>query len=298
MKTDYRIIAVLAIISAMLLAVPRSCAAAEKADETVWSEDEPERDNKSLEPQPQRVEHIMNRLAETDPEKAKELEKLRKEDPEKFKAEIREIIREQFGRRLRDHAEQKPGRRFQHGMDMPGMEPRGPGEFGMGMEQMYDRHAEYLEWLGKNYPEEADKLTALKSKNPELYIKELRLSYKKYGRIAESAKENPQLAEVLKKDLELRKVQNELLKKIKATTNDNEKKELTQKLEETLGQRFDLIVECKQIEYEHLRKKIETLKQQVQQSEAQVEKWKELKASIVKERIEELIKQSEDFIWD
>jgi hypothetical protein len=285
-------------IIAVLLAAPLPCAAAEKADETVWSEDGPERDNKSLEPQPQRVEHIMNRLAETDPEKAKELEKLRKEDPEKFKAEIREIIREQFSRRLRNHAEQKPGRRFQHGMDMPGMEPRGPGEFGMGMEQMYDRHAEYLEWLGKNYPEEADKLTALKSKNPELYMKELRLSYRKYGRIAEAAKENPQLAEVLKKDFELGKAQNELLKKIKAATNDNEKKELTQKLEGTLGQRFDLIMERKQIEYEHLRKKLERLKEEVQQSEGQVEKWKQLKGNIVKERLDKLLKQSEEFTWD
>jgi glycerophosphoryl diester phosphodiesterase len=129
-------------------------------------------------------------------------------------------------------------------------------------------------------------------------MKELRLSYRKYGRIAEAAKENPQLAEVLKKDLELGKAQNELLKKIKAATNDNEKKELTQKLEEALGRRFDLIMERKQIEYEHLRKKLERLKEEVQQSEGQVEKWKQLKGNLVKERLDKLLKQSEEFTWD
>ena len=34
------------------------------------------------------INRIMGRLAEADPEKAKELEKLRKSDPEKFKAEL------------------------------------------------------------------------------------------------------------------------------------------------------------------------------------------------------------------
>ena len=70
------------------------------------------------------------------------------------------------------------------------------------------------------------KLTELKEENPELYRRKFGLSFKKYGRIAEVAKENPELAEVLKQDLELMKKQRELLAKIRTATDD-EKKELT-----------------------------------------------------------------------
>lgn len=41
-------------------------------------------------------ERMMSRLAETNPEKAQELERLREKDPEKFKAELRKAMREQY----------------------------------------------------------------------------------------------------------------------------------------------------------------------------------------------------------
>jgi hypothetical protein len=51
----------------------------------------------SAQPQPglskERVDRIINRLKQTDPEKAEELEKLRAEDPEKFKTELRKTMR-------------------------------------------------------------------------------------------------------------------------------------------------------------------------------------------------------------
>ena len=64
---------------------------------------------------------------------------------------------------------------------------------------------EHIEWLEQNYPDEAKKLAELREKDPGLYMRKLGLSLKKYGKIAEASRENPQLAEVLKEDLVRRK---------------------------------------------------------------------------------------------
>ena len=129
-------------------------------------------------------------------------------------------------------------------------------------------------------------------------MRRLWLSKKQYGRIAEATRENPKLAKVLKEDLELKKKRDKLLGRIRAVSDEKKKKELTAQLEEIVGDRFDLIVRRKQIRYEQLRKKLEKLKKQVKQSEAEVEKWNELKDEKVKERLEELISQTEKFNWD
>jgi flagellar motor protein MotB len=121
---------------------------------------------------------------------------------------------------------------------------------------------------------------------------------KKYRRIFEAEKENPELAKVLKEDLELKEKRNKLLRRIRASTNDAEKKRLTKELEEVVSSRFDLIVKRKQIEYEQLSKKLEKLKEQVKRSEAEVEKWENVKDKEVKQRLEELISRAEKFNWE
>ena len=55
------------------------------------------------------IEATMAHLNKTNPEKAQELEQLRKSDPEKFKAELRKVMREQFGRPRRDRGDENRG---------------------------------------------------------------------------------------------------------------------------------------------------------------------------------------------
>ena len=57
------------------------------------------------------IEATMAHLNKTNPEKAQELEQLRKSDPEKFKAELRKVMREQFERSKRDRGDEnrEPG---------------------------------------------------------------------------------------------------------------------------------------------------------------------------------------------
>jgi len=198
----------------------------------------------------------------------------------------------------------KPGREFRPGPNMPFAGPLGPNEPPREQireafrERLQERVTELLEWLKKNYPEEAQKLTDLKDKNPDLYRRQVALSFRKYGRIMEASLENPELADVFKKDMELRKQQHELLEKIKATANNDEKTKLTAELEQVISDRFDVIVKRKQAEYEQLLKRLENLKEEVNTSKAEIEKWKQTKDEKVKERLNELMSKTDRFEWD
>jgi len=270
MKTNYWTILILAVVTAVLFTAPLPCRAAEKEKENIWLEDEPERRHRLRELTDERIERMMVRLAETDAEKAKELEQMRKEDPEKFKTELRKVMREHFGKRFRERREERfaPSR-------VPGM----PGMRRMRSRRDTSRrpstrkHEQLMDWLEENYPEKAKELAELKEERPELYWKKLGLCLRKYGRIAEAAEENPKLAAVLKEDLGLKQQRDALLEKLE-TAGGDEKQELIAELEEVVSSRFDLIVERKQIEYEQLLKRLEKLKEKVKQSEAEVEKWK------------------------
>ena len=321
MKTSYGKILVLATAVVMLFTT-LPCGAAAKGKEDLWSEDEPKLRMKWFELTDEAIERMMEEIAEENPKEAKELAKLREKNPEKFEAEVRRTMRERFGKRVREQRRLRAGRRQGRGLDMP-LAPGGPAERAgvrpmrggpversvvgpaeaprgrrPGRRRMGIRENVCLDWMAKNYPEEAKRLGGLKEKKPELYQRRLLLNLRKYGRIAEAAKENPELAEILKEDLELKDRRDEVLKQIREATNDNEKKELIEELEGVIGSRFDLIVRRKQIEYERLRERLEKLKKEVDRREAEVDKRKEAKGTKVEKRVEELVGRAEKFSWD
>ena len=274
-----------------------NAAAVEQEVEVIRPENKPKRWHRRLELTDKIIERVMNGLKQTEPEKAKKLAKLQAKDPAKFEAEIRKVMRKQLSERGRGGRKARPGADTPIARaGVPCEQTRGRGKETI-RERMRQRHSEYLEWLELNYPEQAKKLAELRQAKPELYMRRIALSMRKYGRIAEAAKENPELAEVLKEDLELKGKRDKLLRKIRAASDD-ERAELTEELKEVIGSRFDLIVKRKQIAYEQLRKKLEELKEQVKQSEAEVEKSKEFKDEKVKERLEKLISRTERFNWD
>jgi len=205
------------------------------------------------------IEQIMKDLAKSEPAKAAELSKLREKDTEKFKEEIGKI---HFDKVIRERME---ARRHQ-------------------------MQTEFTEWLGKNYPEDAKKLAATKDRDPNLYIKQLRLNMEKYIRIF-GARENPELCEVLKEDLELKEKAEQLVRKIKSADKEDQKKELNAQLEQTVGRRFDLLVRQKEIAYAQLLKRLEELKKRLVEDKAEVTKWKDakFKEENVKKRVQELI---------
>ena len=296
MKTGYGTILALAMAVVLSTAV-LPCRAAEDAnnnEDNIWLEDIAKGEHGQFELTAEKIEHIMKRLAESDPNKAEQLKQLQQKDPEDFKSELRKTIRQKISERFKERG----GR--QQGQTRPMRMQGGPPEHGrrppeMGMRWRIDK---YLGWLKENYPDEAAKLAELSEKDTNLYQRQLNLSLKKYGRIAEAARENPQLAEVLKKDLVLRQQQEKLLGEIK-TANDKDKEGLIKDLKEVLSNRFDVIVERKQIEYEQLLEKLERLKNDVEQRKAKMEKWKDtsFKENSVEARLEELLGKSDKFTW-
>lgn len=293
MKSHYGTILVLAVAAGVLFITALPCWAVEKEQEDIWAEDTPRWGRERFKLTEEKIEHIMNRLKKTDPEKAKELAQLREKDPEKFKIELRKVAREQIRKEMMEHKRGRSPRKATH-------HPPGRAGVGGGRGITRGKDAEYIEWLGKNYPEEAKELAELKDKSPEHYGRQLGLRLRKYRKIFEASTENPELAEVLKGNLELTTKQYELVKEIKTASDDDRKKELTKELEVVVSKKFDLIVKRKQIAYEQMLKRLEELKKEVKKSEAQVEKWKDakFKNDSVKARVGDLVSGAEKFKWE
>ena len=264
----------------------------------------------------QKIDRVMEWLADENPQNAEELQQLREKNPQEFKAEIRQIWHKRFGpesrkperrewphRRGREagpagmHGKMGPGRGREAGpAGMPSKMGPGRGREGFRGKFKEKGHAELFEWLKENYPEEAEGLETLREKNPELCVKRLRAAHHKYRKIREE--ENPKVVEALKEDLELKKQRGKLLKRIKAATNKKGKEELTGQLEEIVSRRFDLIIKRKQLRYEQLRNQLEKLKKRVKKSEEGVAKFKDGKNKEVKVRLKELLEEAERISWD
>ena len=249
-----------------------------------------------FEPTPEQMDHILAELKEKNPQEANDLAKLREKDPNAFKAELQNHMREMLMSRMREQKGEQGKWQPQQGQ-MPMMQ--GPGADFM-REKMQEKTDEFLKCLKENYPDEAAKLEQLKKDNPEQYMRALMISGKKYGGICQATKDDPNLAKVLKGQMELRGKRAELLKQIRATTDEKQKKTLTTELEQIVGQQFDLIVKRKQMAYEDLTKKLADLQKEVNQRKADAEKWKskDFKSQKVKERVTELLNEKEKFEWD
>jgi len=166
----------------------------------------------------------------------------------------------------------------------------------------HQRQTKFLNWLGKEYPKEAENLAKLKENEPKLYFEKFDLIRNKYWRIFEEERRNPELAEVLKEDLQLKDKCDELVTRIKATKNEKDKQKLLAELEEVVSRRYDLIVRQKEIAYERLLKWLEGLRNRVKESRDEIIKWQneKVKAKNVKEHIKDLTEESTPppFRWD
>ncbi|MHC4557109.1 MAG: hypothetical protein ACYTFW_07675 [Planctomycetota bacterium] len=280
-----RAIILVLVMAIVLTTVALPCPAAEKDktdkdDESIWTDDESRGPGPGRGPgrgrrfdlTEEEIDQIIEGLKQRDPEKAKELAKLREENPEKFIAELRRHAGEEFGKVIRERIEQ--GRQ--------------------------KRRADFLKWLGENVPKEAEELSKLKDKDPDLYTKKYDLLRRKYGRIFEESRRNPELAEVLLEDLQLQKRRDELLGKINSAGSERQKKRLIAELEEVVSDRYDLIVRRKQIAYERLLKWLEELRNRIRESRTELLKWRddEAKAENVKQRTKELLEGKKGFNWD
>jgi hypothetical protein len=161
-----------------------------------------------------------------------------------------------------------------------------------------ERETELMTWLEQNDPNKAAELKALKEKDARAYARRMMLEMRNYWGIMDAQRTNPALAEVLKKDMVLKQKRSELLEKYKAATDDAVKAELKEQLKDVLEQRFDLIVQKKQLRYEDLKKRLEQLQEDLKKSQAELESLKDKKDQQVQKHLDELLTRSEEIDWN
>jgi hypothetical protein len=259
--------------------------------------------------QTERLERMLERVREIDPQKAEELAQLKDKDPNAFRTEIRNFLRERmmdrYGQMMEQRGDEgrKPQGREEPTIRQGSITPQGPRFEGHGSEMFRQRMQqwgeEYMKWFKENYPDEAAKIERLNKGSPE-YNRAMALSGRKYGRIFEASQTNPQLATVLKEQLALKEKRADLVRQIKAATDEKQKKLFTADLEKIVGQQFDMIIKHKQLVCEDLAKKLQDLNKELDKKKADIEKWKntDFKNQKVKDRVNELLTESEKFEWD
>ncbi len=246
----------------------------EDKDKSLFTED----DQRGQRPRRYRLEltgeetdRVLKSLDKSDPKTAKELRTLRKQDPEKFREQLRRHGGDEYQKIRDEHSERAHQQRIE----------------------------EFLNWLKKNYPREARELAIQKIRNPDIYQEKLDAARKKYEPIREGERRNPELGAILKEDLRLKEIRNELVPKIQTTKNQDVKKKLIAELEDVVGRRYDLIVERKIIMYEWLTRKLEELRNWIKKSRAEIADAKkaEVKAENVKQRMKILLEGKKGFNW-
>lgn len=263
-------------IAAALTSSPPPGPAAEKTDggKTLFDEGEDtgQRRRRGFELSDEETNRILEALKKRDPKKAREVESLRKKDPERFMDELRRHATEELDK-LIDERREKWRQKWQ---------------------------AAFLEWLEKNLHDESKELLRLKDADPNVYNRKYDLVSRKYYRIFEVSRRNPEWAEVLLEDLKLQKREDELVARIKSTKHNKEQEDkLANELEEVVALRYDVILRRRQIAYEWLLKRLEDLRNEIRKSREEMIKYRQpnIKEENVKQRIKDLLEEKKRF-WD
>ncbi len=271
MKAKYGLFLVLmlaAVITVSVLPCWAQGTSEEKKDEKkedIWTDKKPPgtRRRPRFELRDEEIERIMKSIKESNPEKAKELEKIRKDDPKKFQDQLREHGRDEFGKIVMERIDK----------------------------WRKQRREDFLKWLDTNVRRQAEELKKLQ--DPDLYLKKYEIIRDKYWYIFEAERRNPELGKVLKEKLRVVGWRDRLLREIRGAEDENKKKELINKLKEAISRRFDLIVREKQIAYKRLRDRLEELRKRVEESQAEIDKLMSPKSKKqnVDKRVDDLLKQ-------
>lgn len=258
--------------------------------ENIWQQPEPQ---KRL--SPELIDDTLDRMEKENPEKADQLRQLREEDPEKFRDEIRQMVREHVKNRRHKNADM----RDENGFKPPRRDNRQPGQRrGRIRERMQEEKELFSQWLTENYPQRAIELEKLEDQNPRLYRSELMDTMRQYGQLYRAEKDNPELAEVLKKDMTLKKEVDELVDLINDTDSEDEKQQLTDQLNDVLSQRFDLIVLRKQLQIAEMQERLAELQKRVNEKQIEINNLKTQKQKEVDARAKELLETDKRIDWN
>ena len=276
----FRGIALLLLLAALACATLLPCRADEKKEEekTIFTEDVPRgrRQPGGFELTDKEKNRLLEVVKKIDQKKAREIAGLRKKDPKKFIEELKKNAREEYARIV--------GERVEKWIES----------------QRQERQAAFKEWLKKNVPQLAEELEKLKAKDPDLYARKYDWAYEKYKRVFDESRYHPEEAKVLLEDLKLQDRRDYLIRKYKNTRSEKDKKRIVAQLERVLSDRYDLIVIRRQMGYERLLRRLESLQNYIKKSRDEIEeaKKKDIKDENIKKRMKTLLEGKKKGILD
>jgi hypothetical protein len=278
-------IALVVAIATVMIATALTCPAAEKGktqDQGIWNEVQPRGPGRGapgprrIEPTKDEIDRILESFRQRDPKAAADLAKLRKKNPARFMDELRKRARDEFAKIMRERR----------------------NNF---LEKWRERRRnDFLKWLQKTFPSDAQEMAELKDSDPNLYGRKYDLAWRSYGRIFDESGRNPELGNILVEDVKLKRIEDGLVSKIKASTDQGEKEKLEAELEQVIGNRYDLILKRKQLIYEWLLKRLDELQKRINDSRADMLKYQDpkVKAENVEQRAKSLLEKQKGFRWD
>lgn len=250
-----------------------------------------------------RINQILLQIRNQNPARADELEKLRKENPDAFRSQLRMEVLRLYQQPAGPAAQDGPAKGGPQGPaaqarpPQPGGSRPEPGSPERWRERWERKHDDFVVWLDKNYPPEAIALKQIRDKEPDKYMERVMEKMHTYDPIREAERRNPKLAQLMKDDLEQQKQRDALLKQIHSA-NEKDKEKLMTDLKDNVSRRFDIIMARKQIQYDDLKTRLQELQKEVQKQEKDLDKLKNNKDNAVKEHLDELTQKAEKMQWD
>lgn len=261
-----------------------------------------------------RISQVLLQIRQQNPARADELEKLREENIDEFRNQLRQEIMRLYrqqpggpGPGPGPGRQDRPGR---GGPERPAAEDRPPQPGGSRpepgsperwRERWERRHDDFIAWLEKNYPVEAVALKQfreqVREKEPDKYIDRVMEKMRTYDPIRDQERRNPRLAQLMKEDLDLQRQRDALLRQIHSA-NEKDKEKLMADLKENVSRRFNVIMDRKRLQYDDLKKRLEELQKEVCKQEKDLEKLKNNKDKLVEEHLIDLAGKAEKMHWN
>ena len=218
------------------------------------------------------IEKVLSKIERHSPEDARKLRELREKDPQAFAAEMEKIathIKERMGSRDSSKKQRR------------------------GKDKMRKFQAEFLEWFELSYPKEFEALS--KSDDCE----KIHVASKKYMPIFMALKKGrPEVAQILKKDIELALQRDGLIREFNATDDVAAKDSIADELKIVVSQRFEIVIAKKRQRFDQLKSRIAELEKEVEKQEATLEQLEAEKEKQVEQRLKELTQPEITLQWN
>lgn len=219
-------------------------------------------------PSAARIDQILSHLRKSDPNTASHLEKLRTENPDRFRVELREAMRAAYARDIIPARSQRGKNNLPPSIDKT-IKLNAARSESVPIDKAYEQH---LNWMKENYPKEAERLSSLKETDPNSYKEQLKISFNKYKNIARASRYDKPLADALKEELEVDEQIKKTVDGIKSAADTGQKQKLVEELKGLVGRKINIDVKKKQIEHQQMFKKLEKLQEQIKADESELKK--------------------------